>query len=140
MLVCSAALAATVTRGEAAIAAPLVSVFPIAGQQVASPQTQIAFRGEPASRLGVIIVTGSVSGPHAGTIEADSDGNGGSFLPANPFKPGEIVTVRTSLNIVLASGGSFHFTIADRRPGSPVPLAGLAVLRSPRRLALPLAQ
>jgi Arylsulfotransferase (ASST) len=97
----------------AAGAAPLVSVFPIAGSRVASPQTQIAFRGEPASRLGVILVSGSQSGPHTGTVKPDSDGDGGSFLPTTPFKPGEIVTVRTTLNIIGGSNGSFRFTIAN---------------------------
>ena len=94
-------------------AAPLVSVFPIAGSRVASPQTQIAFRGASASRLGTILVTGSKSGPHIGRVESDSDGNGGSFLPNTAFKPGEIVTVRTALNIFGGSNGSFRFTIAN---------------------------
>ena len=97
----------------AAGAAPLVSVFPIAGARVASPQTQIVFRGVPASQLGTILVTGSKSGPHTGRVEGDSDGHGGSFLPATPFKPGEIVTVRTALNIVGGSNGSFRFTVAN---------------------------
>ena len=55
------------------------------------PQTQIAFRGVPAAQLGAITVSGSVSGVHAGRMAADSDRLGGSFLPASPFRPGEIV-------------------------------------------------
>ncbi len=113
VLVCSAALAATVTRGEAAIAAPLVSVFPIPNDQVASPQSQLAFRGLPASKLGTITVRGSKSGVHAGVIEPDSDGEGGSFLPAHPFTAGETVTVTTALNVRGAKDGTYHFTVAD---------------------------
>jgi Arylsulfotransferase (ASST) len=98
---------------------PSVSVFPIAGSRVATPRTQIAFRGIPASELGQITVTGSLSGVHAGTIEADSDGHGGSFLPAKPFTAGETVTVSTSLNIVGAKNGTFRFTIATPAGGLP---------------------
>ncbi len=99
--------------------APAVDAFPIPGSEVASPQTQIAFRGVPVSALGPITVAGSASGAHAGTIAADSDGRGGSFLPTTPFTPGEVVTVTTSLNIVGGSGGSFRFTIAA--PAGPLP-------------------
>jgi Arylsulfotransferase (ASST) len=98
----------------AAAAAPPVSVFPIPGARVASPRTQIVFRGVPVSQLGTILVSGSKSGPHTGRIESDSDGHGGSFLPTTPFTPSEAVTVRTTLNILGGSNGSFGFTIADQ--------------------------
>ena len=84
---------------------PTVDVFPIPGARVASPQTQIAFRGKPVGELGRITVTGSRSGPHAGRVYADSDQEGGSFLPAKPFVPGEVVTVRTGLHIRGGEGG-----------------------------------
>jgi hypothetical protein len=107
----------------AAPTAPAVSVFPIPGDLVASPQTQIAFRGLPASQLGTIQVTGSRSGTHAGTIQPDSDGNGGSFIPSTPFTAGETVTVKTPLNIVKAAHyGTFHFTVAS--PTGSYPYAG----------------
>jgi hypothetical protein len=95
-----------------ALAQPAVSVFPSPGTSFALPQTQITFRGIPASQIGRIQVVGSSSGAHSGTIEADSDGNGGSFIPSQPFAPGETVTVTTGLDIIGASGGSFHFGIA----------------------------
>jgi hypothetical protein len=67
----------------------------------------------PASQLGTIQVTGSRSGTHTGVIQADSDGNGGSFVPSTPFLAGEYVTVKTSLNIRNAAHyGTFHFTVA----------------------------
>jgi hypothetical protein len=74
----------------------------------------------PASRLGPIRVTGSVSGPHAGTVRGDSDGRGGSFLPAKPFVNGETVTVTTDLNVVGGSSGTFHFGVA--MPGGTIPI------------------
>lgn len=97
----------------------LVSVFPIAGSRVASPQAQIAFRGVPSGALGSIQVTGSKSGPHPGQIEPDSDGDGASFVPAQPFAPGETVTVKTSLNVVGGQNGAFQFQVATPAGGIP---------------------
>ena len=64
-----------------AAAPPPVDVFPIPGGRVASPATQITFRGVAPSQIGQITVQGSASGVHSGTIQADSDGRGGSFVP-----------------------------------------------------------
>jgi Arylsulfotransferase (ASST) len=101
-----------------------VSVFPIPGGRVASPQTQITFRGIPPRQIGRVVVTGSRSGRHAGRFAADSDGQGASFLPAKPFTPGEVVTVRTRMHVREAAGGTFHFTVAD--PAGAVPSMPLA--------------
>ena len=112
---------AGLTGGSRAATTP-VSVFPISGSQVAPPHAQIAFRGLSASQLGPITVTGSRSGKHAGRVLPDSDGKGGSFVPAKAFTPGEVVTVATELNIVGGRNGSFHFTVATpagRLPDSP---------------------
>ena len=103
----------------ASAAPPLVSTFPIPGSRTASPQTQIAFRGIPAAQLGAITVSGSVSGVHVGRVAADSDGLGGSFLPATPFLPGEVVTVTTSLDVVHGRAGTFTFTIVSPAPQIP---------------------
>jgi Arylsulfotransferase (ASST) len=93
-----------------------VYTFPSPGNHYVSPQAQVAFRGIPASQLGSIAVVGSKSGAHAGTVQSDSDGSGGSFLPVRPFSAGETVTVRTALNIVGGAGGSFTFTVAQPVP------------------------
>jgi Arylsulfotransferase (ASST) len=105
--------------GCGAAADPVVSVYPIPGARVASPQTQIAFRGLPVKQLGKLTVTGSRSGRHGGRVVSDSDGRGGSFLPARPFVPGEVVTVRTKLHVRAATAGAFRFTVAN--PSGPVP-------------------
>jgi hypothetical protein len=104
---------------------PPVYVFPIPGSHFASPQTQIALRGLPVSQLGTITVTGSSSGVHAGAEESDSDGNGGSFIPSDPFTPGETVTVTTSLNIEGSHNGTYQFQVA-------VPAGNLPVERRPQ--------
>ncbi len=98
---------------------PAIRVFPIPGAKVASPQTQIAFRGATAGQLRTIVVKGSRTGVHTGRIEADSDGQGASFLPVKPFVPGEQVTVRTRLQVDGAPGGTWHFTVAT--PAGAIP-------------------
>jgi hypothetical protein len=89
-----------------------VSVFPIPGSRVATPSTQITFRGLPIRRLGRITVTGSRSGVHTGTVLADSDGRGGSFVPTTGFSAGERVSVQTSRQILGGHHGSFSFTVS----------------------------
>jgi hypothetical protein len=112
----------------AAAHAATVNMFPIPGAHTAAPSTQITFRGVRASQLGPVSVTGSKSGAHAGRIVADSDGDGGSFLPTQPFTAGETVTVGTGLSIAGVGGGSYSFTIAN-----PAGLPRLAdVLPAPR--------
>jgi hypothetical protein len=116
------ALGPTAGIAEGQAQAPAgVSVFPVAGSVAATPQTQIAFRGVPFAQLqsASIQVTGSRSGAHAGTIESDSDGDGGSFIPAAPFQAGETVTVATSLAVLGAAAGKFHFTVAT--PAGTIP-------------------
>jgi len=114
------------SAGTAAAAPAPVSVFPIPGSRVASPQAQIAFRGLPVGRLGAVVVSGSRSGAHSGRVLGDSDGQGGSFVPAKGFTPGEVVSVRTSLNVLGARNGDFTFTVAQpagRIPYAPLPYA-----------------
>ena len=123
MLGCLLGASEVLLPARGAFAAPPsgseVAVYPIPGSRVASPQSQIAFRGVPLGGIGAVSVTGSKSGPHNGTLRADSDGRGGSFLPSAPFSAGETVTVTTSLNIRGASGGEFRFTVAS--PSGSIP-------------------
>src|SRR5437764_6094948 len=77
---CVLALGLLSGGAPAASGVPTVYVFPIPGGRVASPVTQITFRGVPAAELGTIQVTGSVSGTHSGMVTAHSDGDGASFL------------------------------------------------------------
>src|SRR5205807_8461683 len=90
---------------------PAVSVFSSPNTGSALPQTQITFRGIPAGQIGSVQVVGSSSGSHSGTIQSDSDGQGGSFIPSQPFAPGETVTVTTGLNVIGGTNGSYHFGI-----------------------------
>ncbi len=124
-MITSLLLAAALSVGaeSAAQAQPVVTVFPSPGTSFNLPGTQITFRGIPAAQLGSVSVVGSQSGTHTGQIAADSDGNGGSFLPAQPFTPGETVTVTTSQNIIGSHAGSFSFKIENpSKPIGPGPL------------------
>jgi arylsulfotransferase ASST len=74
-----------------------VDVSPEPGTDTANPRTQISFLGVGASRLAVVSVLGARSGVHAGRLEAYSQGDGASFVPAKPFAPGERVTVNAEI-------------------------------------------
>jgi hypothetical protein len=89
-----------------------VSVFPEPGSRTALPATQISFRGISPAKIIAVTVRGSVTGKHTGEVEADSDGQGGSFVPTMPFRAGERVTVTSSLAIRGATGGTFSFRVA----------------------------
>ncbi|MGA2929096.1 MAG: arylsulfotransferase family protein, partial [Solirubrobacteraceae bacterium] len=98
--------------GGALAAGPAVAVFPTPGSIASLPGTQIVFRGIPAGSIGQVQVVGSTTGSHTGQIEADSDGQGASVVPARPFAAGEKVTVTTGLNIIGSTNGAFSFTVA----------------------------
>lgn len=121
-LAAAAMAAATAGGGALATAAPAaaaqVSVYPSPGARTASPQTQLSFRGVAPDAVGALTVVGSASGPHAGRLQAHSDGRGASFLPDAPFQPGETVTVQTGLDVAGARDGRFTLTVAT--PGPPL--------------------
>jgi hypothetical protein len=123
-----AAVAAAVASFPASAQAAVVSVFPVPGSRVATPQTQITFRGVSQNALGPVTVTGSRSGLHAGRWVADSDGQGASFLPSKPFDTGETVTVKTDQDVLDGQSGSFSFTVATNAPSE----SGRAFLKVPR--------
>jgi hypothetical protein len=107
-------------RGTAVPPDPVIS-FPGPGARAASPETQISLRGLPARRLGSIEVEGSESGQHEGTLEPHSDGRGASFVPDEPFSPGEEVSVSTDLTVGGSRNGDFTFDVARPAP-APKPV------------------
>ena len=110
-----------------------VAVFPSAGTSVASPRTQISFRGVAPAGLGRVTVTGSRSGRHAGRLAAHSDGRGASFLPARPFAVGERVEVRASgADLLGARDGAVRFRVG----AMPEPHRDPVAPANPRRLGV----
>jgi hypothetical protein len=102
-----------------------VTVSPLPGSRVASPQTQISFLGVPASDLSEISVDGSETGTHSGRLEAYSDGDGASFVPTRPFAEGERVTVHARLRLgssVKALSDVFGIAHEDHITSTPAPI------------------
>lgn len=100
-----------------------ISMYPAPGSRLALPQTQIVLRGVPLSRISRVVVVGSRSGRHAGRLSGDSDDNGVSFIPAQPFSAGEKVTVRTRVRGLRRQPKPWHFVI--EHPAGPLPPGGL---------------
>jgi hypothetical protein len=121
-----AVLAVALCAGGAATAAALmrddghvrvaqagpVSAFPAPGTPTALRATEISLRGIAPDAVGTVLVTGSSSGRHEGSLEPHPDGRGVSFVPNRSFRPGERVTVRTRLDVRGGDDGDFRFTIA----------------------------
>jgi hypothetical protein len=106
----------TADVSRAAANAVIVSPFP--GTVDASATSQISFLGGPGTKVTSVSVVGSSSGTHDGRLEAYSTGTGESFLPSQPFVPGEHVTVRARVSEPGAATADVHthFTIAIQAP------------------------
>jgi hypothetical protein len=90
-----------------------LSVSPLPGTYVASPDTQISLLGVPVGDISDVRVSGSQTGSHAGRVLAYSQGDGGSFVPVKPFSPGETVTVHGRLTVTSKPQPfAFHFVVA----------------------------
>lgn len=100
-----------------------VSAFPAPDTPVASPHSQISLRDVDPDDLGELTVTGSQSGPADGTLVEHSDGEGISFVPAEPFTAREEVTVSTEHDVRGTDGGTYTLTIAapGTRPATEAP-------------------
>ncbi|HTU78468.1 MAG TPA: arylsulfotransferase family protein [Solirubrobacteraceae bacterium] len=83
----------TTLAHSASLPGTAVEVSPEPGTDTANPDTQISFLGVPASEIHEISVVGRRSGRHTGRLEAYSQGDGASFVPAVPFDPDERVVV-----------------------------------------------
>ena len=101
-------------RRRRALAQPAVSVFPSPGHELRTLPQRRSRSGGSRRPDRADPVVGSSSGAHSGKIEADSDGDGGSFIPSTPFTAGETVTVTTGLNII--GGTSGVVPVRDRGP------------------------
>ncbi len=110
------------TLNNSALQDGSVTVSPLPGSRDSSPGTQISFLGVPAAELSGISVVGTLTGGHAGHLLAYSQGDGASFLPAQPFAEGERVTVRARVRIggaVRALVDEFAIASEDRIGSTP---------------------
>ncbi len=118
-----ACLPATIDH-SAALAGTGVDVSPAPGTGTASPDTQISFLGAPASAIGEVVVKGSRSGRHGGSMRAYSQGDGASFVPSAPFRAGEQVSVTAR---VAGRNVAFGFGV-----DTPYPTAGVSEFPNPQ--------
>jgi hypothetical protein len=105
---------------SAALAGEHVTVSPEPDSLDASATTQISFLGVPIGELADVSVSGSRTGVHIGRLQAYSQGDGASFLPARPFDDGELVSVHAELREgAKTTPFAWSFTVAVRDdPGS----------------------
>jgi len=115
---------ATLDASDRLAGTPLL-VTPAPGGLDAMPQTQLSFLGAPAAQISGLVVSGSVSGAHAGRLEAYSQGDGESFLPAVQFKVGETVSVSGTWTYdAVAHQFAYSFTVGDPDPIALLPESG----------------
>jgi hypothetical protein len=105
---------------------PIAYLSPMPGARDLLPQSNVIvrFRSAIGSEFGAtpaISVTGSVSGPHTGSLVTSSDGLTLIFNPSHEFAWGEGVSVVVSRPPASMGGGpepltSFSFSIATARP------------------------
>ncbi len=92
-----------------------VSVSPLPNSYDASARAQISMLGASAKSLSHLHVQGSDSGSHSGRLRAYSQGDGASFVPSQPFRQGETVTVRGVVDTGKRSQRfAYHFTVATQ--------------------------
>jgi hypothetical protein len=103
---------AAAASGSVPAGQPALHVIPFPGTPDASPQTQIIFSALKPSDLKAVIVTGSRSHLHMGTLTQLPDHAGTAFTPAHPFSPGDMVSVNAVLKSTAAG-------TASGDPGSP---------------------
>jgi hypothetical protein len=107
---------------SAALPGTSVDVSPAPETDSANPYTQISFLGIPVTDIQDISVVGSQSGNHEGHLDGYFQGDGGSFVPYEPFKEGERVVVRAVLE---GPGGGqqvgFSFRVDTPYPTETIP-------------------
>ncbi len=116
-----ACLPATIEHSSA-LAGTTVDVSPAPETDTANPATQISFLGTPVTSIQDVSVEGARTGYHYGHVYGYFQGDGGSFVPDQPFDAGERVVVRALLGPPGAERRvSFAFRIATPYPTSGIP-------------------
>jgi hypothetical protein len=123
----SAACLPTTLNHSGALAGTTVAVSPAPDTDTANPGTQISFLGTPVTNVQDVSVEGSRTGYHYGHVYGYFQGDGGSFVPDKPFRPGETVAVRA----LLGPPGSEHRTSYSFRVANPYTTAGIPGFPNP---------
>jgi Arylsulfotransferase (ASST) len=113
---------------SASLAGTDVAVSPEPGTDTANPHTQISFLGTPVANLHEVSVLGSRSGYHHGHVYGYFQGDGGSFVPEEPFDPGEAVSVRA----LIGAGAGAKRVAFGFRVDAPSPTASVGEFPNPQ--------
>jgi len=131
-----ACLPGEVDRSSAIAGTPL-HVSPVPESAAADPNVQISFLGLPVSDITNVDVEGSQSGYHHGHLSGYWQGDGGSFVPYQPFIEGEYVHVRADVRlsgrVTRRIDYGFHIDSpypTGHIPGFPNPPASPAAVQS----------
>jgi hypothetical protein len=122
-----ACLPATLTH-SASLPGTDIDVSPAPETGTANPDTQISFLGTDLANVREVSVMGSQSGEHSGHLRGYFQGDGGSFVPDEPFAPGEQVVVRA----VLGSGAGGKRIAFDFHVDTPYPTATAPAFGNPQ--------
>ncbi|HWV22837.1 MAG TPA: arylsulfotransferase family protein [Thermomicrobiales bacterium] len=98
-----------------------ILMYPADRTVTASENTEISFRNVPPSILGMVRVTGGVSGGHSGVMYPHADGQGASFVSDGRYQPGEEVTVEADVPIGRAGSRISRFRVALPAPRPKAP-------------------
>ena len=93
----SVACAAADLDGSAVPAGSTLTVSPAPGGRAASARTSISLLGTPAQSIVAVAASGSVTHQHTGRLEPFSQGDGGAWIPDQPFAAGETVDVSVTV-------------------------------------------
>ncbi|HLH13154.1 MAG TPA: arylsulfotransferase family protein [Solirubrobacteraceae bacterium] len=117
----------TTAAQSARLPGTAVEVSPEPQSTTANPDTQISFLGASAADVRDVSVVGARSGRHGGSLRAYSQGDGASFVPAEPFDAGERVAVRA----VIGAGASARHVAYGFRVDTPYPTGGVKEFPNP---------
>jgi hypothetical protein len=104
-----------------------IDVSPAPETGTANPHSQISFLGTNVKDIQDVSVVGSQSGAHDGHVRGYSQGDGASFVPEEPFDPGEHVLVRA----VIGTGNGGRQVAFGFRVDTPYPTAGVSEFGNP---------
>jgi hypothetical protein len=92
-----------------------LAVSPLPDSYDASARTQISLLGAPKGELSDVSASGSQTGSHSGRVLGYSQGDGASFVPSKPFRPGEIVTLHGKVKTGSQTQPfAYHFAVAQQ--------------------------
>lgn len=95
-----------------------LALSPAPGTPDASPQTQISILGVAPAGIRGVTVSAAASGAHPGRLRSYSRGRGASFVPSQPFKEGE----RVSVTLRLRGRAPMRWTFVVAEAGGTPPI------------------